>query len=160
MLVVDSRWGYVLDSFALLVYLEGEAGMPKVRAALECAAADRHHVYLSLIKLGEVLSVVDRERGLLEAQQTLAAVNQLPLEMLPVTRSTVLAAAHVKARFSLSYADAFAVVAAQERGAFVMTGDPEFEPVAEAGLVAIDWLSRRWWSSGPEDGDGAGESGQ
>jgi len=141
--VVDSLTGYVLDSFALLAYLEGEAGMPKVRTALEGAAAGRHRVYLSLINLGEVLYVVERERGLIEAQQTLAAVEQLPLEVLPVTRTTVLGAAHVKARFPLSYADAFAVIAAQEHGATVMTGDPEFEPVAEAGLVAVDWLSRR-----------------
>lgn len=141
--VVDSLTGYVLDSFALLAYLEGEAGMPKVRTALEGAAAGRHRVYLSLINLGEVLYVVERERGLIEAQQTLAAVEQLPLEVLPVTRTAVLGAAHVKARFPLSYADAFAVIAAQEHGATVMTGDPEFEPVAEAGLVAVDWLSRR-----------------
>jgi ribonuclease VapC len=141
--VVDSPSGYVLDSFALLAYLEGEAGMPKVRAALEGAAAGRHRVYLSLINLGEVLYVVERERGLIEAQQTLAAVDQLPLEVLPVTRATVLAAAHVKARFPLVYADAFVVIAAQDRVAVVMTGDPEFEPVAEAGLIAIEWLSRR-----------------
>jgi ribonuclease VapC len=141
-LVVDSASGYVLDSFALLAYLEGEAGMLKVQAALEGAAAGRHRVYLSLVNLGEVVYVVERERGLIEAQQTLAAVDQLPLEVLPVTRPTVLAAAYVKARFPLSYADAFAVVAAQERAATVMTGDPEFEPLAEAGLIAIDWLSR------------------
>jgi predicted nucleic acid-binding protein len=141
--VVDSPSGYVLDSFALLAYLEGEAGMAKVRTALEGAAAGRHRVYLSLINLGEVLYVVERERGLTEAQQTLAAVEQLPLEVLPVTRTTVLGAAHVNARFPLSYADAFAVIEAQERGATVMTGDPEFAPVAKAGLVAIEWLSRR-----------------
>ena len=141
--MVDSPSGYVLDSFALLAYLEGEAGMPKVRTTLEGAAAGRHRVYLSLINLGEVLYVVERERGLLEAQQTLAAVDQLPLEVLPVTRATVLAAAHVKAQFPLSYADAFAVVAARDRAAVVMTGDPEFERVAESGLIAIDWLSRQ-----------------
>jgi ribonuclease VapC len=140
--VADSPSGYVLDSFALLAYLEGEAGMPKVRAALERAATGRHPVYLSLVNLGEVLYVVERERGLIEAQRTLAAVDQLPLAMLPVTRATVLAAAHVKARFPLSCADAFVVIAARDHGAIVMTGDPEFAPVADAGLVTIDWLSR------------------
>jgi predicted nucleic acid-binding protein len=139
----DRASGYVLDSFALLAYLEGEAGMPRVRKALEGAAAGRHRVYLSLINLGEVLYVVERARGLTEAQRTLAVVDQLPLEMLPVTRATVLAAAHVKARFPLAYADAFAVIAARDHAATVMTGDPEFRPVVEAGLVAVEWLSRR-----------------
>jgi ribonuclease VapC len=141
--VADRTSDYVLDSFALLAYLQGEAGTSRVRTALEEAAAGRHRVYLSLINLGEVLYVVERGRGLVEAQRTLAIVDQLPLDVLPVTRSTVLAAAHVKARFALAHADAFAVIAARDHGATVMTGDPEFKPVAEAGLIAIAWLPRR-----------------
>jgi hypothetical protein len=34
-------------------------------------------------------------------------------------------------------------VTVSEKGWIVMTGDPEFAPVAEAGPVAVDWLSRR-----------------
>jgi len=60
-----------------------------------------------------------------------------------VSRSTVLAAAHIKARFPISYADTFAVVAAQDHGGVVMTGDPEFRPLVDAGLVAVEWLPRR-----------------
>ena len=131
-----------LDSFALLAYLDGEAGMPRVRSVLEGAEAQRHRVYLSLINLGEALST-ERERGLMEARRTLGAIDQLPLEIVDVSRSTVLAAAHIKARFPISYADAFAVVAAQDHGGVVVTGDPEFRPLADAGLVAVEWLPRR-----------------
>ena len=141
--MVDSASGYVLDSFALLAYLAGEVGMAKVRTALEGAAVGRHRVYLSLINLGEVLYVVERARGRTEALLSLAAVDQLPLHVLPVTRATALAAAHVKARFPLAYADAFAVIAARDHSATIMTGDPEFGPVVEAGLITVDWLSRR-----------------
>jgi ribonuclease VapC len=134
---------YVLDSFALLAYLEGEAGMPRVRSLLEGAGAQRHTVYLSLINLGEALYITERERGLVAARRTLGAVDQLPLEIVGVSRATVLAAAHIKTRFPISYADTFAVVTAQDRGAVVMTGDPEFRPLADAGLVAVEWLPRR-----------------
>ncbi len=134
---------YVLDSFALLAYLEGEAGMPRVRSVLEGAAEQRHTVYLSLINLGEALYITERGRGLVAARRTLGAVDELPLEIVPVSRATVLAAAHIKARFPISYADAFAVVAARDRGGVVMTGDPEFGPLADAGLVAVEWLPRR-----------------
>lgn len=72
----------------------------------------------------------------------LALVDQLPLEVVPVSRPTVLAAAHVKARFPVSYADAFAVVAAQGHDAVLLTGDPQFGPVAAAGLVQVEWLPR------------------
>ena len=133
----------MLDSFALLAYLEGEAGMARVRSVLEAAEARRHRVYLSLINLGEALYITERERGLIETRRTLAAVDQLPLEIVGVSRSTVLAAAHIKARFPISYADAFAVVAAQDHGGVVMTGDLEFRPLAAAGLVAVEWLPRR-----------------
>jgi ribonuclease VapC len=134
---------YVLDSFALLAYLEGEVGMARVRSVLAGAEARRHAVYLSLINLGEVLYITERERGLVEARRTLGAVDQLPVEIVGVSRATVLAAAHIKARFPISYADAFAVVTAQYHRGVVMTGDPEFEPLAEAGVVAVAWLPRR-----------------
>ena len=141
--MAGSPTAYVLDSFALLAYLEGEAGMARVRAVLEGAEAQRHNVYLSLINLGEALYITERERGLVEARRTLGAVDQLPLEIVGVSRATVLAAAHIKASFPISYADAFAVVTAHERGGVVITGDPEFEPLAAAGVVAVAWLPRR-----------------
>ena len=134
---------YVLDSFALLAYLEGEAAMPRVRAVLEGAAAGRYGVYLSLINLGEVLYITERQRGPVEARRALAAIDQLPLAIVDVSRSTVLAAAHVKTRFSISDADTFAVVAAREHRGVVLTSDAEFRPLVDAGLVAVEWLPRR-----------------
>ena len=134
---------YVLDSFALLAYLEGETGMPRVQELLEAAGAGTHNVYLSLINLGEVLYITEREQALVKAQQTLAAIDQLPLQVVPVSRSTVLAAAHIKARYSVSYADTFAVVTAQDYDAILVTGDPEFKPIANDGLVQVEWLPRR-----------------
>jgi ribonuclease VapC len=141
--VADSPAAYVLDSFALLAYLEGEAGMARVRSVLGGAEARRHAVYLSLINLGEVLYITERERGLVEARRTLGTIDQLPLEIVGVSRATVMAAAHIKARFPISYADAFAVVTARDHGGVVMTGDREFEPLAAAGVVAVAWLPRR-----------------
>ena len=134
---------YVLDSFALLAYFEGEAGMSRVRSVLEDAEAHRVAVYVSLINLGEALYITERERGLVAARRTLAAVDELPLELVPVSRPIVLAAAHIKARFPISYADAFAAVAARDCGGVVMTGDPEFRRLADAGLVDVEWLPRR-----------------
>jgi predicted nucleic acid-binding protein len=96
----------------------------------------------SLVNLGEVMYMEERERGLVHAQRVLAAVGALPLAVLPVDRPTVLVAAHVKARFTLSYADAFAVVAARDHNAVILTGDPEFGPVVEA-VAVVEWLPRR-----------------
>jgi len=40
----------------------------------------------------------------------------------------------------MSYADAFAVVTAQERNCPLITGDPEFRTVADDGLIVVEWL--------------------
>ena len=129
---------YVLDSFALLAYLGGERGMARVREILANSTRRQCRAYLSLISLGEVLYITERERSLPKAQQVLAAIEQLSLEILPASREAVLDAAHVKARFPISYANAFVVAAAQEQDATIVTGDPELAAVQN--LVRIEWL--------------------
>ena len=131
---------YVLDSFALLAYLEGEVGMETVKDRLHQAQAANCAIYLSIINLGEVLYITERERGITQAHAVLAAVDQLPIQLLAADRETVLAAAHVKAAYPLSYADAFVVAAAQAKRAIVLTGDPEFRSVED--LAPVEWLAR------------------
>lgn len=130
---------FVLDSFALLAYLADETGRPRVEQILTGAARGDCRVSLSLINLGEVLYIVERARGLAQARAALAAIEQLPIEIVPASRQAVLAAAHIKTQHALSYANAFAVAAAVERQATVVTGDPEFGTVE--GTVRVEWLS-------------------
>ena len=129
---------YVLDSFALLTYLDGEEGMDRVRDILFEASQGDCRVVLSIINLAEVLYITEREVGLPQAQAVLAVMEQLPIEILPATNETVLAAAHIKANYPIAYTDAFAVVAAIEPGGTVLTGDNEFAQVEE--LVKVKWL--------------------
>ena len=129
---------FVLDGFALLAFLEDEAGMPRVKAVLREAEKGGCQVYLSWINLGEVLYITEREQGQRRSRETLAHIQSLPIEMLEVTPRAVLEAAHIKANHRLSYADAFAVAAALEQGATVLTGDLEFKSV-EAN-INIEWL--------------------
>ena len=130
---------YILDSFALLAFLEGEPSADRIRVILQAAQEERALVYLSVINLGEVLYITERERSLVIAQQVLAALEQLPLELLEASQTRVLAAAHIKANYPISYADAFAVAAAQEFQATVVTGDPEFAKVT--AIIRVEWLA-------------------
>lgn len=129
---------FVLDSFALLAFLEGEAGLSRVKTVLTEAENGRCQVFLSWINLGEVLYITEREQGQRRARETLAHIQALPLHLLEATSSTVLEAAHIKATHRLSYADAFAVTAALAQSATVLTGDLEFKTVE--ALVAVEWL--------------------
>jgi ribonuclease VapC len=131
---------YVLDSFAVLGYLDNEASAPLVRDLLKQARKKTVELWLSLLNYGEVLYIVERERGLHKAQQTIGILDQLPVTIAGVDRQAVFLAAHFKARHSVSYADAFAATLAQTKGGELLTGDPEFKAVESE--VSIHWLSR------------------
>ena len=128
----------VLDTFAMLAYLQGESRGARVREVFQNTQPGRQKIHMSLINVGEVLYIIERRQSLQKAQDTLALLYQLPIEILPVDEQTVLAAAHIKANYTVSYADAFAIAGAQEVGGIVITGDPEFRAVEE--IVSIEWL--------------------
>ena len=129
---------YLLDSFALLAYLNDEAGKTRVQALLSLAEERKCRLVMCMVNLGEVLYITERKCGLPLAQSVLALVESLPVELLDASRDLVLDAAHVKAHHVLSYADAYAVAAAMRERAVVLTGDPEFETVED--LIKVEWL--------------------
>ncbi|MFN8446755.1 MAG: type II toxin-antitoxin system VapC family toxin [Caldilineaceae bacterium] len=129
---------YILDSFALLAFLENEAGAAIVQEKLQAAAKGELQLYLPTINLGEMVYIIERERGLSDAQLALAQIRQLPIHLLETDLSRILAAAHIKAQTPISYADAFVVAAAHELQATILTGDPEFRKIGPS--VQIDWL--------------------
>jgi ribonuclease VapC len=129
---------FVLDSFALLAYLQAEPASLKVKETLKLARDEDAEVFLSLINLGEIVYTVERKLGEDTSREILKDVLTLPIEIAEVTRERVLSAAHIKGRFPISYADAFAVALAQEMTATLITGDPEFKRVES--LVEIMWL--------------------
>lgn len=120
---------YVLDSFALPAYFQGESAALKVKEILEQARDEEAVVFLSLINLGEILYTVERRLGRDVSREILQDILALPVRLAEVTLERVLSAAGIKASFPLSYADAFAAALAQEMAAPVVTGDPEYKRV-------------------------------
>ena len=134
----DSTTVYALDSFALLAYLGGEVGEGRVKEIIHDASRGGSRAFLSLIDLGEVVYIIERERGLAKAQEVLAIIEQLPIEILSIDRHVVLEAAHVKANYPVAYADTFAITAAQANDGVLVTGNPEFKAVKD--FVRIEWI--------------------
>jgi ribonuclease VapC len=118
--------------------LRGEAAAERVQALLAEAKAGRLCLYLCLMNYGEVVYISERKGGRPAAEEAIRIVDNLPVEVVPAERHLTFSAAHIKANYPLSYADAFAVALAQEFNAAVVTGDPEFKSVE--GLVRIEWL--------------------
>jgi predicted nucleic acid-binding protein len=131
----------VLDTWALLAYLDGEPAAQRVRQALRRARRKQVIVLLSLIAYGECLYVIEREQGVQHAQRAVGIIDQLALHVMPADRPLVFEAAHVKARYPVSYADAFSIALARRSHGRVMTGDPEFTAVESE--IRVQWLPDR-----------------
>lgn len=129
---------YVLDSYALVAYLQDEAIADQVETLLDQAAEKCVTIHVSLVNLGEVAYLVERRYGTTCCAKVIDELRAFPIEFEQVTLDRVLSAAHVKAHHAISYADAFAVALAQELGAIVVTGDPEFKQVESSTNVL--WL--------------------
>jgi predicted nucleic acid-binding protein len=129
---------FVLDSFALLAYLQDEPVASRIEKLLENAERKKCRLFLSMINLGELLYVTERRGGVAKAQDALALIRQLPIEIVPADEQTIFAAAHIKANHPLSYADSFVVAIAIQESAPIITGDPEFQSIET--LANVEWL--------------------
>jgi len=129
---------YVLDSHALLAYLNQEEPAPRVGEILREIERGDELGFLSLINYGEVVYIVERERGLELAHQTIAWLDALPLQVVVPDREATLVAAHIKAHHPISYADSFGAGLALRENAKFVTGDKEFEVLT--GLIDIQWV--------------------
>lgn len=134
---------FVLDSYALLAFLEGAEGGERVRELLQQSLAGQCELFMSTVNLGEVLYITERERGLPKAQEVLARIDELPIKVIDANRAHTLTAAHIKAQWSIAYADCFAVALAKLKNATIVTGDPEFRHLEAACVVPITWLETK-----------------
>ncbi len=129
---------FVLDSFALLRYLQKEPGNEPVKAILDDGRSGKANVMLNVINMGEVIYTVQRRFGQQAKLDVVKRVSLLDIAILPATNELVYHAAELKAQFSMSYADTFAAASAIEHNATLVTGDPEFRQVEH--LVKILWV--------------------
>ncbi len=130
--------GIVLDSFALLAYLGGEKGKKEVEDILEKAANTGTLLKMSVINMGEVLYITERERGIRQSQLTLSRIRQLPIKICSIDEKLTLKASHLKAGYPIAYSDCFAAGLAEISGAALMTGDPEFKKLEDH--IDIYWI--------------------
>ncbi len=130
----------VLDSFAILALLQDEPGGEVVSQILHQAQDRLLQAAISTINIGEVLYLIERRYGVERAASVLSFLLEGPFTLYEASFSRVLAAAHLKARFPISYADAFAAALAQELDAVLLTGDPEFRVLKD--IISVQWLSQ------------------
>jgi predicted nucleic acid-binding protein len=128
----------LFDAFPLLCWFQEEPGHTIVGKLLDEAEENKIEIFMSIINLGEVYYRTCRIIGQKEAEEILKKVRLLPIQIISASDTIVLEAARIKGRYPISYADAFAVAAAVQKKAVVVTSDPEYKKVEK--LIKILWL--------------------
>ncbi len=129
---------YVLDSFALLAYCEGESGARTVADIFKNALDGQAEIHLCVVNWGEMYYIALREGSEERGELYLSTVAKYPIIFVEANKEPTWQAARYKAFHKMSYADAFAAALAKLRKAELVTGDPEFKPLAAE--IKIRWL--------------------
>jgi predicted nucleic acid-binding protein len=132
---------YVLDSFALIGYLENKPFAQEIEDLLYRAKNNISRLYLHTLHLGEVYYITLREQDRDLADLAYSRIKSFPINFIYlIDEELLLAAATLKANYSISYADSFAAALARIRNASLLTGDPEFRHLEKDGVLKLAWL--------------------
>lgn len=125
---------YLLDTSALLTFIEDEAGADCVEQALKQATT-----LLPWPVLLETYYITLQQAGQAEADRRIALIKQLKIKILwDMDESTLLTAAKLKAEHRISLADAIIAAFAIRRAAVLIHKDPEFDSLT--GLLPMEAL--------------------
>ena len=128
----------LFDSHSLLKFFQRESGHERVAQLLMQAHRARVNKLLCAVNLGEIIYITKRIFGDQKKIEVLSHIERLGFTVLPAPNSLIFQAAEYKAEHSISYADCFALAAALDQKASIVTGDPEFKKVEH--LVNIVWI--------------------
>ena len=128
----------VLDSWALLCYLEQEPGYEKVIELFEKAVESSKPLLMCIVNWGEVYYQVARRFGDQKALEIEQLIQTLPITLIEANKELTREAARIKTTKKMAYADCFAVALARLKKAELYTGDPEFRVVEKD--IKVVWL--------------------
>jgi len=129
----------ILDSYALLCLFDKKRKAEKaaVTKYLEEADKGKLKLYISKVNEGEVFYKLYKYFGAEIAAGFREDLKRgmFPLQVVPVNDKRVDEASVIKAKYPVSYADAFCIELAKDMNLPVVTDDPEFESVR--GLIKV-----------------------
>lgn len=128
----------VLDSYAVITYLQKQPGYEDVAQVFEeCIIKDRE-AFLCIVNWGEVIYHALRTGGNERAQLAEDIMRALPINLVEANRELTYQAARVKAFHKMSYADCFVAALAIKKKCELITGDKEFKQVEKE--IKIRWI--------------------
>jgi predicted nucleic acid-binding protein len=125
----------VFDSYALIAFFRQEEGYEAIRELLVEMATGETEGFITTVNVGEVYYMISRKSGAKNATTALDALLKFPLKIVDADLKLTLEAAALKAKYALSYADAYAAALTITKKATLITGDAEFESLkSEVGF--------------------------
>ena len=131
----------VLDSWAIMAYLEDEPAGENVGNIIADAHEQNIPLLMSVVNAGEVWYIIARATSPADAETSITHLRELRIDFVEVNWQSARDAAKYKAKHKLSYADCFAAALARQRDAVLLTGDPEFKQVERE--ITISWLPQK-----------------
>jgi len=128
----------VLDSWALLCYLEQEPGYEKIIDLFEKAVESSKPLLMCIVNWGEVYYQVTTRYGEQKAQEIEQLIQTLPITLVEANKELTREAARIKATKRIAYADCLALALARLNKAELYTGNSEFKVVEKE--IKIVWL--------------------
>ena len=130
---------YVLDSSALIRYIDSEAGADRVNALLKACVSGKAGLCISAVQWGEVAGNLRKRLGASEEKRILSTLLPSEAEIIPVGGERAVRAADIKVDKNISYADAFVLELAMSFTDHVLvTADYGFKDVDD--LARIEFL--------------------
>lgn len=130
---MGARRRYVLDANALIALFEGRLpAAERVRKLLVEADRIGASLWMSAVNWSEAFYIEWRRHGEAKARQVEVQLQRLPIIVIAADRDRATRAATLKQKHNLGYADSFAAELAMERGAWLVTADPEFSKLGKA----------------------------
>lgn len=128
-----NRRRYVLDANALIGFFEDrEVAARRMERLVGEALRQSSPLLMSAVNWGEVFYTAWRRHGEATAREAEERLLELPIAVIEVDRERASRVGALKQRHNLGYADAFAAELAIERGAWLVTADPEFSKMGKA----------------------------
>jgi uncharacterized protein len=121
----------VLDTSAVLAYVDDEDGAEVVADFLRSAQRQDLALHASFVTLTEIRYITMQEKGESSADYLVGLVKSWPLLWVYPDERQCLLGARYKAAYGISLADSFVAAATHFLDAVLVHKDPEFEPMAK-----------------------------
>jgi len=126
----EDKENYILDTSALLTYIEDEEGSKYIEDLLIRGEKGDVFIYVAFISLMEVFYITAKEREESEALKRVNLIQSLAVRVEESNENLNVRAGILKAKNRISVADAYIAALSQIYNGTLIHKDPEFEKIS------------------------------